>query len=257
MNIVIPMAGAGSRFVSAGYYLPKPLISIAGQPMYRWAVNSLPLAQSHRLIFIVRRDAYTPRLLADIQQQYAAYKPKILVLESLTRGQAETVLLAHALLDINQPTLIHNADSAFSLPAGSDFSHSFGVLVVFEDDKPRWSYARTNAQGQVLEVREKQVISRYASTGTYYFADSFWLLNTIARMVINDEREQGEFYLAPLYNQAITEGKTISIMPCNSFLCFGTPEDVAHSLPYIEDLEKAQRCTDNTRRIQRQWRAAT
>lgn len=242
MNIVIPMAGAGSRFTQAGYTLPKPLIEVAGQPMYRWAVDSLPIQPNDRVVFILREDEFLPQLQADIESHYEAYQPIIHVLKTLSRGQAETVWLARTHYALDQPILIHNADTAFALTRDAIAlpDETFGMLVVFDDDAPRWSFARTDASGLVVEVREKQVISRHASTGTYYFAQTDWLLDAIEDDLAHDRREQGEFYLAPLYNRAIANGKRVVIAPCEQFTCMGTPTDLAQALPHMGELAQAQ-----------------
>lgn len=233
MNIIIPMAGAGSRFSQAGFTVPKPLIDVHGKAMYRWATDSLPLEQASNLVFILRQDDFTAQTVDDIEQHYAAWQPKITILPTLTRGQAETVYLAKELLDLTQPTLIHNADTAFvhmQLPSAA----SFGALVVFEPalNDARFSFAKTlhEDSDQVIEVREKVIISRHASTGTYYFADTQWMLNTIAHSLEQNLIEQGEFYLAPLYNLAIQEGHYVQTLNCQNFTCLGTPEELAANL---------------------------
>lgn len=236
MNIVIPMAGAGSRFSKAGFKLPKPLINVHGKPMYQWATNSLPLNLTTNLVFIIRQDEFTDDLINDIQQTYAHYQPKIKVLDFLTRGQAETVYLAKDLLDLNQPTLIHNADTAFEsmdIPK----TDAFGGIVVFEPapNDARYSFAKTEQANsdKIVEVREKKIISRHASTGTYYFADTPWLMYAIRNSIDNNLTEQGEFYIAPLYNDAIEAGQYIQLLQCKNFTCLGTPEELEAALPHI------------------------
>lgn len=236
MNIVIPMAGAGSRFSQVGFKTPKPLIEVHGKPMYQWATNSLPLEQCTNLIFIIRQDEFTEQLITDINRTYAAYQPKIKILDHLTRGQAETVYLARDLMNLTQATLIHNADTAFESMQLPD-QNSFGGLVVFEPalNDARWSFAKAAHQNsdQVVEVREKKIISRHASTGTYYFADTAWLMYVIRDSMDQGLTEQGEFYIAPLYNRAIGEGQAVQILHCNNFTCLGTPEELEAALPSI------------------------
>ena len=243
MNIVIPMAGAGSRFSKAGFETPKPLIDVQGKPMYQWATNSLPLEYASRLVFIVREDAFTEQIIADINKTYGMFEPRIKVLENLSRGQAETVYLARDLLDFTQPTLIHNADTAFQSMQMPD-DDVFGGLVVFESapNDARWSFARTHDEqpDRVVEVREKKIISRLASTGTYYFSDSAWLMYCIKDSLMNDITEQGEFYIAPLYNRAIEDGHYIQCLKCENFTCLGTPEELEDALPRIPLLMQSQ-----------------
>ncbi|ONG38627.1 hypothetical protein BKE30_11835 [Alkanindiges hydrocarboniclasticus] len=243
MNIVIPMAGAGSRFSKAGFKIPKPLIDVQGKPMYQWATNSLPLEYASRLIFILREDAFTEQIIEDIHKTYGMFEPRIKILENLTRGQAETVYLARDMMDLNQPTLIHNADTAFQSMEMPD-EDVFGGLVVFESalNDARWSFARTHDDqpDRVVEVREKQIISRLASTGTYYFSDTAWMLYSIKHSLMNDITEQGEFYIAPLYNRAIENGHYIQCLNCEHFTCLGTPEELESALPRMPLLMNSQ-----------------
>ena len=171
------------------------------------------------------------------------FEPRIKVLENLSRGQAETVYLAHDLMDLTQPTLIHNADTAFQSMDMPD-DDVFGGLVVFESapNDARWSFARTHDEqpDRVVEVREKKIISRLASTGTYYFSDSAWLMYSIKHSLMNDITEQGEFYIAPLYNRAIEDGHYIQCLNCENFTCLGTPEELENALPRMPLLMNSQ-----------------
>ncbi|RYZ96326.1 MAG: hypothetical protein EOO68_17025 [Moraxellaceae bacterium] len=247
MNIVIPMAGVGSRFSQAGFTRPKPLIEVEAKPMYHWAANSLPLQQATRLIFVVRQDEFTDELIQDIQLNYGQFEPRIKVLDRLTQGQAETVYLARDLLDLKQPTLIHNADTAFQHMQLPD-QDAFGGLVVFEaaPDDARWSFAKLHEQQpeRIIEVREKKIISRFASTGTYYFADTAWLMYSIKQALSQQTTEQGEYYIAPLYNAAIDAGHYIQRLNCQNFTCLGTPEQLQAALPHIPSLLSSQSHND-------------
>lgn len=231
INIVVTMAGAGSRFAKAGYRLPKPLIPAFGEPMYRHAVRSLPLHLAGRLIFIIRQDDHAfEALSADIHANFGTYHPRIIALNELTRGQAETFLAAEPELSYHFSTLVHNADSAF---VGGNFDAIYrevdGALMVFDSDEGRWSYAGVDAAGRVTEVREKVVISRHASTGTYFFRSTTQLCELIRRAMAANETEKGEFYIGPLYNKMIAAGQVIAPVPVARFISFGTPEDLAAS----------------------------
>jgi hypothetical protein len=78
----------------------------------------------------------------------------------------------------------------------------------------------------VTEVREKKVISRHASTGTYYFKSPILLFKLIEEAVEKNDREGGEFYLAPLYNKMIELSQVVKVIPVSEFICFGTPEEL-------------------------------
>lgn len=240
MTIIIPMAGAGSRFAQAGYTVPKPLIKVLGKPMYAWAVEGLPLVDCHKLIFVIRRDQPEyHQLAADIQARYRQFHPLIHALDQLTRGQAETVLAVREHLEDEAPLLIHNADTAVLAPDGwcrqTADRGADGALLVFDSAEDRWSYSRTGEDGWVAEVREKQVISRQASTGTYLFQSSREFLQTAAARLQAQSLEQGEFYVGPLYNDLILRGKRFLNVPVRDMWCLGTPADLELSVPRLRN----------------------
>jgi NDP-sugar pyrophosphorylase family protein len=238
MNVVIPMAGLGSRFRQAGFERPKPLIPVEGRPMYAWAVDSLPLARAARLIFILlRSQPEFEELRADVLARYASHSVEVLDVPQLTAGQSETVLRAAAEIDNRAPLLIHNADTAFEIdPAWVDRAREEnldGALLVFPSGEPRWSYARTDEKGWVREVREKHVISPWASTGTYWFARGSDFTRLAREQAAGRNREKGEFYVGPLYNELIAAGARVRTFEIDRLLCFGTPEDLAQSLKLL------------------------
>lgn len=232
MNIVIPMAGRGSRFADVGYSIPKPLIDVRGRPMYAWAMDSLPLTLARRVIFICLAEHLRERSLAeDIRARYAALDPIVISLEHVTAGQACTVLVAREHIDTDEPLIIYNADtycrngleaSLSNLPPDVD-----GVVGVFEAPGGKWSFARTDGAGRILETAEKRRISNWATTGMYYFRRGKDFVRHAEAMVAANERESGEFYVAPVYNRLISAGANIIIDVAKEVWVLGTPEDLA------------------------------
>jgi UDP-N-acetylglucosamine diphosphorylase / glucose-1-phosphate thymidylyltransferase / UDP-N-acetylgalactosamine diphosphorylase / glucosamine-1-phosphate N-acetyltransferase / galactosamine-1-phosphate N-acetyltransferase len=228
MNLIVAMAGAGSRFSRAGYDLPKPLIPAFGEPMYRHAVRSLPLHLAERLICIIRRDPHAAALRRDIEDTFGAYRPIVVEIDELTRGQAETVLYAKHDLAFHLPVLVHNADSAFEVRSFAEFPPAAdGALLLFHGTGTKWSYAAMEADGRVTRVTEKDPISPYASTGTYYFRSSVQLFHLIEEAIRREDTTNGEYYLGPLYNQMIAQGYIARGSEVERFISFGTPEDLA------------------------------
>jgi NDP-sugar pyrophosphorylase family protein len=239
LNIVMPMAGLGSRFRQAGFQVPKPLIDVRGRPMYAWATESLPLEKSTRLIFILlASQPEFPDLKRDIKQRYAKHKPIVLAVPELTAGQAITVLRAKEFINNDEPLLIHNADTAF------DVDHSWigrateekldGALLVFPSQEKRWSFSRESPQGFVEEVREKEAISTWATTGTYWFRRGADFVGTAEARFNSDRREASEFYVGPLYNDLIARGSKVKNFPIRKLHCFGTPEDLVATLRELD-----------------------
>ena len=236
----MPMAGLGSRFSKAGYTLPKPLIPVLGKPMYAWATDSLPLHLADKLIFILlESQPEFNDLKTDILQRYAHYQPIILSVPELTRGQSETVLASRDLINNKAPLLIHNADTAYeSTKTWLDdlsFTQPDGALLVFESNQNRWSFSKEDATGRVIEVREKDPISCWASTGTYYFARGSDFVRLAEIHIQGKYVESGEFYVAPLYNDLIAEGGHVKNYRIDRLLCFGTPEDLTQTLKDLKD----------------------
>jgi len=245
MNIVVAMAGAGSRFSRAGYDLPKPLIPAFGEPMYRHAVRSLPLDQADALICLIRRGAHAPLLRRDIERTFHAYRPIVVEIDHLTRGQAETVLYAKPHLAFHRPVLVHNADSAFELPGVAGFpAAADGALLLFRGAGSKWSYAAMDDDGRVSRVTEKDPISPYASTGTYYFRSSVQLFELIEEAIRRGETVNGEYYLGPLYNRMIADGAAVRGYEVDRFINFGTPEDLASAEADPMNTEAVKRLAD-------------
>ncbi|MFO1522277.1 MAG: glycosyltransferase family 2 protein [Kiritimatiellia bacterium] len=238
LQIVIPMAGRGSRFQQAGWVTPKPLIQVRGRPMYAWAVDSLPLGHAGRLIFVLlSAQPEFASLKEDILRRYAAYDPVVCEVPQPTAGQSATVLAAKAHIDPSAPLLIHNADTAFRADPDwvvDAFARGLdGALLVFRSDEKRWSYAREDAGGWVTEVREKEVISPWATTGAYWFRKGSDFIAAAEARIEGGRREGGEYYVAPLYNDLVARGARIRNYPVGELYCFGTPEDLAATLPRL------------------------
>lgn len=235
LNIVIPMAGLGSRFQQAGYTTPKPLIDVLGRPMYAWATESLPLEFATRLIFVLLATQPEFRVLReDILRRYDRHQPVVCDVPALTAGQAITVLRAKEWIDNNEPLLIHNADTAFTInPRWAQDAwrrECDGALLVFESNEKRWSFSRENAAGWVDEVREKMVISPWASTGTYWFRRGADFVRLANERVQAGRKEASEYYVGPLYNDLLARGARVKNFRIDRLFCFGTPEDYLNTL---------------------------
>ena len=232
VQVVIPMAGEGSRFLMAGYDTPKPLIPIKNKMMIEWVIDNLSLLNA-TYIFVVRR-SHLENPDWHLQEKLEKHVPncKIIPIDTLTEGPACTVLLAEAVLDKDKPLLIANSDQYLEWDPNAFLYESEkvdGSISVFHQPDPndkKWSYARTNEEGFVTEVQEKVPISDMASTGIYYWKRASDYLTCAKEMIAKNIRVNNEFYVCPVYNEAIQKGLRIKVSYCKKMWGLGVPEDL-------------------------------
>ncbi len=228
MNVLIPMAGAGSRFEKAGYTFPKPLIEVNGKPMIQVVVDNLNV-DAH-FIFIVQKSHYEKYNLNYLLKLIAP-DCDIVQVDGVTEGAACTTLLAQSLINTDAPLLIANSDQFVEWNSNSVL-YAFtadGIdagIVTFKNIHPKWSYARLDADGFVVEVAEKKPISDNATVGIYYWKHGSDYVKYANQMIQKDIRVNKEFYVAPVFNEAIGDGKKIRIKEIQKMWGLGTPEDL-------------------------------
>jgi dTDP-glucose pyrophosphorylase len=226
MNIVIPMAGQGSRFEQAGYALPKPLIEITGKLMIQLVVESLNVEANY--IFLVQKAHYEKY---DLENVLTAIVPNctIIQLNGITEGAACSVLLASDYINNNNPLIIANSDQyVVWKPAEclDTFSNYDAGILTFNASSTKWSYAKTDEQGLVIQVAEKLVISDQATVGIYYWKHGGDFVKYANQMIDKNIRVNNEFYVCPVFNEAIQDGKKIVTSLVDSMWGLGTPEDL-------------------------------
>ncbi|WP_128893896.1 glycosyltransferase family 2 protein [Longirhabdus pacifica] len=225
MNIVIPIAGEGKRFKQAGFQVPKMLVETRGRPMLYWALDSLqPIIQQHHVVFVcLERDlAHFP--LQSIILQYCSHA-EIISLDQVAEGQAATVLKAAPLLHDNESLLIYNGDT-YSVMNTDVFKNKScdGIIPVFPSQDPAYSYVQVDGQNNVLSVKEKEVISPYATTGCYHFSSTSLFVEAAQKMIQGEDKVLGEYYVAPLYNTLVQQGYTFMIHEVDVCHPIGTPQ---------------------------------
>lgn len=236
LNIVIPMAGRGSRFADAGYSDPKPLIELGGKPMIQWVIENVRPTRAHRFVFICLDEHL--RRYPGIQNTLRRLAPgcEVVTVREVTQGAACTVLLARDLIDNDSPLMLANSDQYVELDiddylAALDQQRADGLIMTFWADHPKWSYCRMRSDGSVAEVVEKQVISNEATVGIYNFARGSDFVAAADAMIARDLRVNGEFYVAPVYNILIERGARIAVKPTGrdgkGMYGLGTPDDFA------------------------------
>ncbi len=238
LNILIPMAGAGSRFEKSGYSFPKPLIEVHGKPMIQVVVENLNI--DAKFIYIVRKEHYDKYNLEYLLKLLTP-NCEILKTNEVTEGAACTTLLAKDLINNEKSLLIANSDQFIEWNS-SETIYSFmsagidGGIVTFNSTHPKWSYVRTNEEGSVLEVAEKKPISNLATVGVYFWRKGLDYVKYAEKMIEKNIRTNGEFYVCPVYNQAIEDAKKIKIKNIDKMWGLGTPEDLKY---FIENYDRS------------------
>lgn len=232
LNVLIPMAGAGSRFASVGYTFPKPLIEVRGKPMIQVVVENLNIEANY--IFIVQKEHYEKYNLKYLLNVIAP-DCKIVQVDGLTEGAACTTLLAKEFIDNDSPLVMANSDQ-FVEWNSNECLYAFtadsidGGIVTFEATHPKWSYAKLGEDGFVSEVAEKRPISNLATVGIYYWRHGSDYVRYARQMIQKNIRVNNEFYVCPVFNEAIQDGKKIRIKNIEKMWGIGTPEDLNYFL---------------------------
>ena len=236
MNVLIPMAGAGSRFANVGYTFPKPLIEVDGKPMIQVVVENLNIEANYT--FIVQKEHYEKYSLQYLLNLIAP-NCNIVQVDGLTEGAACTTLLAKEFIDNDSPLVMANSDQFLEWNS-NECLYAFnadgidGGILTFKSTHPKWSYAKVGDDGFVSEVAEKKPISDNATVGIYFWKKGSDYVKYAEQMIEKNIRTNGEFYVCPVFNEAIADSKKIRIKGIKKMWGIGTPEDLNYFLKNYE-----------------------
>lgn len=249
LTIVIPMAGAGSRFVAAGYQVPKPLIPVHGVEMIRLVIDNLTPQTPHRFVFVCQR-AHVERYQLDDSLARWAPGSSLIQVDGLTEGAAVSVLAAQHEIDPDAPLMIANSDqwvdTSIDEYITAQLGHD-GLIMTMRDHDPKWSYVRYDAHGRLVGVVEKQVVSTEATVGIYNAARASLMLDALRELVARDRRTNGEFYVAPAYDLMIESGARVTTVDVGDVSTvmhgLGTPVDLEAFLAHPRSRDAAARAS--------------
>lgn len=228
LKIIIPMAGEGKSFQKVGHVFPKPLIDINGTPMIQRVVENINV--DGNFIFIVQKkhlETYSMHYLLNL----IAPGCEIISVDDPGRGAVESVLRAKQLFNDDEPIVIINSDQLIAWNSNEFFyamaaDECDGGIVTFNSTHPKWSFVRIGDDGFVTEVAEKIPISNLATAGVYYFKKGNDFIKYAEQMIDSNIRTLNEFFVCPVYNEYIRDGKKIRIFPVKKVWSFSTPMDV-------------------------------
>ena len=237
MNVLIPMAGAGSRFEKAGFTFPKPLIEVNNNPMIQVVVENINIDAN--FIYVVQK-SHREKYNLDTLLNLITPNCKVVEVDGVTEGAACTALLAKEFINNDDPLFFANSDQFIEWNS-NDFFYKMqetdvdGGIVTFEATHPKWSFAKVDENGFVVEVAEKNPISNIATVGFYYWKIGSDFVKYAEQMIKEDIRVNNEFYVCPVFNQAIKDYKKISVFNIEKMWGLGTPEDLDF---YIKNFKK-------------------
>ena len=239
-TVVIPMAGAGSRFVAAGYSFPKPLIDVRGKPMIQVVVENLGLDyEKAKFVFICQKshmEKYNVKYLLKAMVPNC----EIIIVDGVTQGAACSILLAKEYINNDKNLILANSDQFLEWDANV-FMYSMiadnidAGITTFKNSHPKWSYAKLGEDGFVCEVAEKKPISDNATTGIYFWKHGSDFVKYAEQMIKKNIRFNNEFYTCPVFNEAIQDGLKIKIFEIDRMWGLGTPEDMVYFLNNYKD----------------------
>jgi HAD superfamily hydrolase (TIGR01509 family) len=238
LNVLIPMAGAGSRFAQAGYTFPKPLIDVKGKPMIQVVVEMLNIKAN--FIYVVQKE-HREKYNLDTLLNLLTPGCKIIEVDGVTEGAACTALLAREYIDNDAPLLFANSDQHIIWDSNEFFykmneTDVDGGILCFKGTHPKWSFAKVDENNRVVEVAEKNPISDNATVGMYYWKRGSDFVKYSEQMIEKNIRVNNEFYVCPVYNEAIQDNKNIAcyMIEKDAMWGMGTPEELTY---YLENFK--------------------
>jgi len=248
INILLPMAGGSSFFDPKLYPYPLPLTELAGRPMIEHVIANLSeIDHDCRFVFVIKSDECRRFHLDSTLSLLAPGRSTVVKLDGETRGALCSALMAVSHINNDIPLIVANSDQIFEgvlpdlIKALRDESADAGCIC-FRSVHPRWSYVRL-VDGRVVEAAEKRPISQNAIAGFYYFSAGRTFVQAAMRTILNDRAVEGRYFIAPVFNELILDGKDIRavMVPEDKYHSFYTPQR-------IDEYERVDGVSRNTKR---------
>ncbi len=238
LHIIMPMAGEGSRFRNAGWTTPKPLIELAGKPLFVRAIESVRVDDAPMRYSLIVRQEHIDEYGIDKGIREILPDAMIYSVEKTTRGAVETCLMAEAGIVDDDAVVVMDCDLEFRSEAYrriieealNNEDATGGALVSFDSNEPKYSYAELDENGNVIRTAEKEVISNHALCGAYFFASGKEFKEVAHRLLNEPVMLKPEFYVSLLYNYLLAKGDTVKLATMEDYRSYGTPEELKRYL---------------------------
>ncbi len=248
IQLVLPMAGIGSRFRQSGYKVTKQLLPIHGIPMFKVVLGNLITAKVKKVVIVTQAELNL-RPEIDALRKICDIEFNVVEIDYITEGPASSVKLAEPLIELDQPVVVANSDQYLNVKMIDFYNalinyNSSGIIITMQDSDPKWSFVLLDKNGYVSEVREKEVISDLATVGIYGFKNGSLLFKNIDKMIKDKNKVNNEYYVAPVFNYLVKDGHKISTYHTGHvndvMFGLGIPEDYENFLKNPISIEAAR-----------------
>ena len=236
LHIIMPMAGEGSRFMKEGWTTPKPLIKLNGRELFLHAIDSIDISGIEMKYSFIVRQEHIDKYGIDKEIKAIIPHANIFAVQETTRGAVETCLMAREVIEEEDAVLVMDCDlefisQGFNVLIKEILSKSVeevngGVLVSFDSNESRYSYAAINSEGFVTRTAEKEVISRHALCGAYFFSSARSFIYAADSLMHQTNFSKSEYYVSLLYNYLLQRGEIVRLAEMEAYYSYGTPEEL-------------------------------
>ena len=248
-QVVIPMSGFGSRFKTAGYKKPKPLIELFGKPLIEYVLKLFP-GETDILCIVNKehiRDFQIDKVLLKINPNITIFS-----IEPHSLGPIHAVMSAKHLISRSKPVAVNYCDFSMSWDwqnvkdtlLTNDYD---GLIPAYRGFHPHsngttnYAYIKHTDDLNVQDVQEKKPytnkkVEEFASTGTYIFKTGQLMLDIFDDVLLMDLNTNGEFYCSAAFGKQYADQFRYRIYPINYFCQWGTPTDLEFFREYISNL---------------------
>jgi len=230
LNVIIPVAGLGTRLRPHTWSKPKPLVSVAGKPVLGHVIDRLIALPLNTVVFVT---GYLGDQIEEYVRTTYSFEAEF-VEQTEPRGQSDAVIQARDLVTgptlIVFPDMIFEADLQRLLTLTAD-----GALFVKEVENPRRFGVVVTENGRITRLVEKpeQPISNLAVVGLYYFRRIERLFEAIEYQIAHNLQQGNEFYLATAIQHLIDEGADLTYLPVSVWEDTGTPDALLATNRYL------------------------
>jgi dTDP-glucose pyrophosphorylase len=240
INIVIPMAGLGSRFSKYGFKNIKPLIPLNGKTFIEWSIESVDFKNIQtQFIFVILEEH------KDILNEHLKkIKPDCIIISipKLTRGAVESSLAAEKYINNDIPLIITNSDQIFEWNKEKYIDYITNTdtdadVIVVSSDTNKFSYIELDENNYGVRLTEKEVISNNGLVGIHYWKKGMYFVESGKELIERNIRTNNEFYISLSYNILIENNMKVTcykLENTDNYLSIGTPEQVFDYLDYKE-----------------------